>query len=82
MKAFLTGLLQRITPCFVIRKMMAPKPPAIPGAIPHAAKTEDTLLNDQFTPSVPAAAIPVPITPPIIEWVVDTGMVKRVAMVR
>jgi hypothetical protein len=38
-KAFLTGLLQRINPCFVIRKMMAPKPPAIPGAIPHAAKT-------------------------------------------
>jgi hypothetical protein len=62
--------------------MMAPKAAEIPGAIPQAAKTWETPLNDQFTPWVPAEAIPTPITPPMIEWVVDTGMVKRVAIVR
>jgi hypothetical protein len=30
MKAFLTGLLRRITPCSVIMKIMAPKQPVIP----------------------------------------------------
>jgi hypothetical protein len=67
MKAFLTGLLRRITPCLVIRKMIAPKTAEIPGAMPQAANTCETPLNDQLTPLVPAEAIPTPITPPIIE---------------
>jgi hypothetical protein len=82
MNAFLTGLLRRMTPCLVIKKMMAPKPAEMAGAIPQAAKTCETPLNDQFTPFVPAEAIPTPMTPPIIECVVETGMVNRVAMVR
>ena len=62
--------------------MMAPNAPEIPGAIPQAANTEETPLNDQLTPWGPAAAIPTPITPPMIEWVVETGMVNLVAIVR
>ena len=39
-------------------------------------------MNYQLIPWGPEAAIPTPMTPPIIECVVDTGMVKRVAIVR
>jgi hypothetical protein len=39
MKAFLTGFFRRMTPYLVMRKMVAAKTPAIPGATTQAAKT-------------------------------------------
>lgn len=57
-----------MTPYFVIRKRIAPKAPAIPGAMIQAANTCDTPFQPQLTPSVPIAAMPTPITPPIMLW--------------
>ena len=36
-------------------------------------------IASQFTTSHPAAAMPAPITPPTIEWVVETGAPNHVA---
>jgi hypothetical protein len=59
--------LRFITPYFVIKKIIAPKPPAMAGAMAHAAKTWDTPFQPQLTPSGPSAAIPTPMTPPTMQ---------------
>lgn len=64
--AALTGFFLFITPYLVMRKRMAPKEPAMLGAITQAAKTWETPFHPQFTPSAPMAAMPTPITPPTI----------------
>lgn len=62
--------------------MTAPSTPAIPGAIPQAAKTCATPCQPQCICFIPTEAVPAPTSPPIIECVVLTGSPKRVAMVR
>lgn len=82
MKAARTGFLRFMTPYLVTEKIIAAKQPAIPGAMTQAAKTCETPFQPQFTPDVPKAAMPTPMTPPMIEWVVETGIPSRVASVR
>jgi hypothetical protein len=67
MKAARTGFLRLITPYLVAEKIIAAKAPAIQGAITHAAKTWETPFQPQLTPDDPRAAIPTPITPPMME---------------
>jgi hypothetical protein len=67
MKAARTGFLRFITPYLVTVKIIAAKHPAIPGAMTQAAKTWETPFQPHCTPEVPKAAIPTPMTPPIIE---------------
>jgi len=71
-KAMRAGFFLLITPNSVMRKRIAPKAPAIPGAIAQAANTWETPFQPQLTPSVPRAAIPTPITPPMIECLVSS----------
>lgn len=82
MNAARTGFFLFITPYLVIRKIIAPKHPEIPGAIAQAAKTWETPFHPQLTPPVPRDAMPTPITPPMMLWVVETGIPRRVAVVR
>jgi len=70
MKAIRTGFFLFITPYSVMRKIIAPNAPAIPGAITQAANTCETPFQPQLTPLVPSVAIPTPITPPMMEWLI------------
>jgi len=85
-KAFLTGCWRYMTPYLVMRKTMEPNAPARRGANTQARNTWTTpelmLPPHQWMPSAPTAAIPIPMTPPMIECVVDTGIPNRVATVR
>ena len=56
--------------------------PAMPGAMTQAANTCETPSQPQRTCVMPTEAVAVPTSPPIILWVVETGMPYRVAMVR
>lgn len=81
-RALCTAYLLDSTKRFVMRNMPAPSTPAIPGAIPQAAKTCATPCQPQCICFIPTEAVPAPTRPPMIECVVLTGSPKRVAMVR
>ena len=52
---------------------MAPKPAEMPGAMPHEAAIWDTLFDFQAQATCKLAPIPTPMSPPTIDWVVETG---------
>jgi hypothetical protein len=78
-----SGFLRRKTPCLVIKKIIAANAPAIAGAITQLATICTTPFFSQLhdMPSAPTVAIPIPITPPTMQCVVDTGRPIAVATV-
>lgn len=85
-QAFKAGFFWRRTPYLVARKMMAANAADRKGAMIQARKTWTTpelmFPPHQITPSAPTRATPIPMTPPMMEWVVETGRPIRVAKVR
>src|SRR4051794_24721879 len=87
--ARMAGFLRSMTQYFVMVKMMAAKMAETPGAMSQAMNTAVTplLISDDddgihWMPLPPRAAMPMPMTPPMMECVVDTGIPSRVARVR
>lgn len=73
-KARRTAVSLLSTALLVMKKRAAPMQPARMGVTAQATKTWVTPCQPQLTSSMPMLAAAVPMSPPTMAWVVETGI--------